>query len=211
MVTFRKASKKEIKEVAELTTKSFGEYPLFEICFKHRFKREEKYKKFMHILLRIHIRTFALKNTVLVAENDGKIVAMALVVNPKYKESSIMDYVMAGGFNIFWNVGARGIRDIRNVERQAEEFFYSGYKDSWFLALIAVDSNFKGQKIGTRMLHECVIPYVRDRGAKQLTLSTNDERNRKFYTDNGFTEVEEKQIKLYDKSIPSWAYVMDIN
>ncbi|MCL2212894.1 MAG: GNAT family N-acetyltransferase [Oscillospiraceae bacterium] len=210
-ITYRKAHKKEIPAIASMVVNSFEHYPLFDICFRDKFKEEVAYNQFMNALLRIHIKTVVRKNVCMVGEVDSKIVSMALIVNPKHKEATIMDYILCGGVELYMRCGVRGINDIRNVEAQSEEFYRKNYSSAWFLALLAVDNSTKGQKLGSKMIEECVKPYVARQGGTAIALSTNDEKNCGFYIKNGFGEVEKKTVHLRKKSIDNWGYVCDIN
>ena len=67
------------------------------------------------------------------------------------------------------------------------------------------DPDRKGEGIGSRMLQECLIPYVKEHGGKKLCLFTNSQGNRQFYRKNGFTEFDERQFAYKGKTIGSWS------
>lgn len=211
MINYRIARKNEFRQIGKMAMEAFGDYPLFNICFRHRFNRQEKYINFMQILHRIHIRTFARRNTCLVGTIDDQIVSMALVINPKFKNASIWDYVMAGGFNIFRKVGASGIKAIRDIEEQSLEYLNEKHPDAWLIGLIIVDPNHKGTGLGSQMLNDCVIPFVHENGGTQIVLNTNSEANRAFYQKNGFEEIDQHEISIGTRTITNWSYVMELD
>ena len=61
------------------------------------------------------------------------------------------------------------------------------------------------------MLRECVIPYVKEHGGEALSLYTNSEINRKFYSKNGFREFHAQQFEYNGKSFGSWSYRMNLD
>ena len=77
---------------------------------------------------------------------------------------------------------------------------------TWYLNLLTVEPNQKGQGFGSRMLRECILPYVRDHGGETLCLFTNAEANRKFYQKNGFEEFDQRFFNRKGKQLGSCSY-----
>lgn len=80
-------------------------------------------------------------------------------------------------------------------------FAYLGHFFYWFLcaALDPVDQ------------HNCIIPFVREHSGDALSLYTNSEINRKFYTKNGFKEFNEQLFTYRGKNLGSWSYIMPLD
>ena len=60
------------------------------------------------------------------------------------------------------------------------------------------------------MLHECILPYVKEQGGDTLCLFTNDEINRKFYQKNGFVVFNEQWFTYRRKKLGSWSYQLSL-
>lgn len=71
----------------------------------------------------------------------------------------------------------------------------------YYLTLLAVDINAQGRGIGTAMIHECIVPFLKEEGCKLLCLNTNEEKNRNFYRKNKFDEIGESEIEINGKRI----------
>ncbi len=68
------------------------------------------------------------------------------------------------------------------MEKKAGEPCHSiGGNNTWYLNSLTVDPTGQGRGIGSKMLQEYIIPYVRASGGDALTLYTNAEGNCKFY------------------------------
>ena len=72
--------------------------------------------------------------------------------------------------------------------------------------MLAVDNSMKGCGLGSAMLNDCLIPYIRQQGGKDFTLITNTELNRKFYTKNGFYEFAERTLVRDGQQIGNWSF-----
>ena len=80
----------------------------------------------------------------------------------------------------------------------------------WHLCLLAVDASRKGGGVGSRMLQECIIPYVASHGGGTLTFNTNAEINRRFYLKNGFTEFDARRLHTGALTIDDWCYRLTV-
>ena len=60
------------------------------------------------------------------------------------------------------------------------------------------------------MLQDCLIPYVQEQGGQELTLITNAEINRKFYTKNGFREFSERTLEQNGQQIGNWSFCLEM-
>ena len=72
-------------------------------------------------------------------------------------------------------------------------------------------SSCQGQGAGSKMLNDCIKPYIAKHGGGILTFITNPQINRKFYIKNGFTEFHEMVIRRNKTEINNWSYSMEIN
>ena len=68
----------------------------------------------------------------------------------------------------------------------------------------------KGCGLGSSMLQDCLIPYIKNQGGEELTLITNTEINRKFYTKNGFREFSERMLEQNGQTFGNWSFCLDL-
>ena len=82
MITYREAKKSDIREIADLVATSFGEYPMYSLAFRDKFKTIDDFIRYMKKLNRVHIGANARKHKCFEGELDGKIVSVALLQDP---------------------------------------------------------------------------------------------------------------------------------
>lgn len=197
----------EMKTCIELTAKAFGHYEFFSVYIPS----EKKIPRFLRSMLGVEFRVNQGLVHYFTAKENGKIVAVAILRDPSYKMPTEKQYLKAG----FWkNLVIGGYKNVAawyDMDQKAGQPCAKLGGNTWFLHLLAVDVSTEGKGIGSRMLKECVIPYVKDHGGETLCLYTNSEINRKFYTKNGFREFDAKTFSYRGKSFGSWSYRMDFD
>ena len=88
MIDYREAYSSELKEIAKMVAESFGEYPMYTLTFRDKFKNREDFISYITKLNKVHISANARKHKCFVGVNDGKIVFVALLQNPNIKRIS---------------------------------------------------------------------------------------------------------------------------
>lgn len=206
MIIYREATPKDFNRIAQLSALSFGNYPYFDFAFRHAFKDDEAYIAYMEKLHRIHIKANVQKNKCFVGIQDGEIVSAALLQDPTKKRAAVEDYVKAGGLSLIFPVGFSKILNFFHISEDARADCDQKYPSAWYLEILAVDGSRKGCGLGSGMLRDCLIPYIQKQGGQELTLITNTEGNRKFYTKNGFREFSERTLEQNGKKIGNWSF-----
>ncbi len=210
MVTYREIRKNEFKEVANMIASSFGEYPMYTLAFRDVFKEKGSFIKYMEKLDLVHLKANARKHKCFVGIEDEIIVSAAILQDPSIKRVSLLDYILSGGISLAFPAGFRRILSFFDISNFAHIPVESSYKDSFYLELLAVNPNIKGKGYGTRMINECVIPYVQKCGGNRLTLITNADSNYKFYVKNGFSCFARSKLRYKNKEIDNYSFVIDI-
>ena len=210
MITYREAEKEEISYIAKLSTVSFGNYPFFDFTFLRAFKRPEEYFAYLEKLHRIHIRANMQRHKCFVGVQDGKIVSVALLQDPKGRRVGVWDYIKAGAVSLVFPVGFAKILDFFDISEEAHQDCAREHPTAWYLEMLAVDNSMKGYGLGSAMLNDCLIPYIRQQGGTDFTLITNAELNRKFYTKNGFREFAERTLARDGQQIGNWSFYKEL-
>jgi len=210
MINYREAKKNEIPQIAELVANSFGEYPMYTLTFRDKFCNRESFIKYITKLNKVHISANAKKHKCLVGVKDDKIVSVALLQNPNISRITLFDYIRAGGIGLLFPVGFKRLINFFEISNQAHLDCEKSCKKDWYVELLAVLSNSKGQGIGSQMINDCLIPYVKKQGGKKIALTTNTEQNCKFYIKNGFINFAFSKLKWKDKSIQDWSFYKEL-
>ncbi|WP_018142601.1 GNAT family N-acetyltransferase [Alloscardovia criceti] len=206
MITYREATAAEIPYIAKLSAQSFGNYPFFDFAFLNSFQRDDAYFDYMEKLHRIHTKANMQQHKCFVGVKDGKIVSTALLQDPRAKRVGIWDYIKAGATSLVFPVGFSKILNFFSISEEAHEDCAREYPNAWYLEKLAVDPSMKGAGLGSSMIKDCLIPYVKENSGKELTLITNTQANRKFYTKNGFDEFAERTLERDDEKIGNWSF-----
>lgn len=210
MITYREAAKEEIPYIAKLSTVSFGNYPFFDFVFLDAFKKPEEYFLYLEKLHRIHIRANMKQHKCFVGIQDNRIVSIALLQDPARKRISVLDYIRAGAVSLVVPVGLKKILDFFDASEEVHQDCAREYSTAWYLEMLAVDSSMKGCGLGSAMINDCLIPYIRQQGGKEFTLITNTEKNCKFYKKNGFRQFAERTLKRKGQKINNWSFVRNV-
>ncbi len=204
-LTFQMMKPAERSRCAALAARAFEHYPYFTMYVPE--------KKHLPGLLRDMMASQLLTNegraVFLTAKQDEKFVAMAMLCPPSYTPPDPLAYIKAG----FWKVLLRG--GFQNMAAWYEmntnaEAPCAQLTQSWFLSILAVDTDTEGRGIGSCMLRQCILPYIKEQGGGQLCLFTNSEINRRFYQKNGFQEFHAQKFTYKDGVVGSWSYQTDI-
>ena len=207
MITYREAKKSEIREIADLVATSFGEYPMYTLVFRDKFKTKDDFIRYMKKLNRVHIGANTRKHKCFVGDLDGKIVSVALLQDPNVKRISLFDYILAGGVGLLFPVGFKRLIGFFDISNEAHKDCAKRCGDAWYVELLAVSPDCKGQGLGSKMLNDCLIPYVESQKGTELALITNTPSNCKFYEKNGFTNFAVSELKWKSNLIQNWSFI----
>ena len=199
---YREMKKEERDACAELAARAFDDYEYFTVFFP----RGERRYRFLRSMIDTEFRVNDGLEVFLTAKEGDRTVAAAILCRPGYIKPSAAAYLRGG----FWkSMLYGGFRDVSAWDKMEYEAFSPcremNRKDAWYLNMLVVSPDRKGEGIGSRMLQECLIPYVKEHGGKKLCLFTNSQGNRVFYRKNGFTEFDERQFAYKGKTIGSWS------
>ncbi len=210
MILYREAKRSEIKQIAELVATSFGEYPMYTLVFRDKFKTKDDFIHYMKKLNKVHIGANARKHKCFVGVVDEKIVSVALLQNPNIKRISLFDYILAGGVRLLFPVGFKRLISFFDISNEAHKDCAEKYGDAWYVELLAVSIDCKGQGLGTKMLNDCLIPYVESQKGTQIALITNTPSNCKFYEKNGFTNFAISNLRWKSNKTQNWSFCKKI-
>ncbi|KFJ08281.1 GNAT family N-acetyltransferase [Bifidobacterium tsurumiense] len=210
MTRFREAATKDVPRIAKLTTRSFGNYPLFDFAFLKAFRNDDAYFAYIEKLHRIHTKANMRHHKCFVGMENNHIASVALLQDPAQPRASIWDYITAGAVSLVYPVGFIRILDFFDISEESVKDCEQQYPNAWHLEILAVDGSMKGRGLGKSMLNDCVIPFIKARGGTELTLTTNTEQNRTFYAKQGFEEFAERTIQRHGKTINNWSFRLEV-
>ena len=194
----------EMKTCVKIAAKAFGNYDFFSAYVPSKWKRPI----FLRSMLQTEYRINQGLVHYLTAKENGKIVAIAILRGPEYQGPDEKAYIKAGFWKCLAIGGFKNVAAWAEMDEQAGKPCQALDGNTWFLHLLAVDANCEGKGIGSRMLQEYIIPYVKEHGGETLSLYTNSEINRKFYTKNGFQEFHAQEFSYHGRNFGSWSYKM---
>ena len=210
MIEFRAVKKDELHEVARLVAGAFEKYPIYELILRDAFDDRAGYMKYMEKANYVHLKANYKKHVCMVGIQDGKIVCTALLKDPKEPHDSIPNYIKAGAIKLVSPIGLRRLMEFTYWGENEYKDCEREYPNAWFLDLLAVDSSLKGQGIGSRMLQECVNPFILSKKEDTLTVVTHTEENRIFYAKNGYREFAGSTNERNGLRITNWSLVTEL-
>ena len=207
-MTYELMPPEDMKTCIGLAAKAFGNYDFFSVYIPNK-----KISRFLRSMLGMEFRVNHGLVHYLTAKENGRIVAVAIVRDPSYQLPNEKQYLKAGFWKNFVIGGYKNVTAWLDMDQKAGvpcQELIAREENTWFLHLLAVDVTMEGKGLGSKMLKECVIPYVRRLDGERLCLYTNSEINRKFYTKNGFQEFDEQFFSYNDRCFGSWSYQMEL-
>ena len=204
---YRKARIDEYQKIGKVVSDSFFDYPFLTLIIDD-LKKPENYPAFLELLESLLTRLYIKEETCLVAEQDGEILAVALL---QQNDFSILSYLLNGIIKLFRYISPRNFLKYLDLVDRSEEHLKKSNSFDWYLMLLAVNPSVKGQGVGSTFLRDAVEPYVKYKGCKRLGLITSTEKNVPFYKKNDYVLLDFMELEYGTKSIGNWAFLKTIN
>ena len=204
---YREARIEESEKIGKLLANSFLDFPFLTIL-KDDLKKPDSYPAFVETLQILLTRVYIKKGNCLVAEQDGELLAVALL---QQKDFCILSYLRNGGTNIFRYIRPRNLFKYFDFVKRSKKHLKQSGEFDWYLMALAVDIESKGQGIGSTFLTQGIEPYVKSKGCKHLGFITSTARNASFYEKNDYVLLDFMEIEYGSRSIGNWAFLKTIN
>ena len=88
--------------------------------------------------------------------------------------------------------------------------FIKSNPDVYYVEILAVRPDRQRQGIGTKDIHEYMIPYVISKGGGYLSLITNSVEYTMFYESNGFSCFDHSKVPAAKTEIGNWCFSMKV-
>ena len=206
-IIYRRARLDEYQKNGKVVANSFSEYPFLTLIIDD-LKKPDYYPAFLELLESLLTRLYIKKETCLVAEQDGEILAVALL---QQNDFSILSYLLNGVIKLFRYISPRNFLKYLDLVDRSEEHLKKSNSFDWYLMLLAVNPSVKGQGVGSAFLRDAVETYVKSKGCKRLGLITSTEKNVSFYKKNEYVLLDFMELEYGTKSIGNWAFLKTIN
>lgn len=203
MLRFRNIEESEIDTGIGIAERAFRNDPFFSMVSG---KKERSY----HLLIEMLMKVWLKHQTAFVAENEDKIIGIAIVAPDSLAAISAKECLKLGAGKVIFSCGVKNIISFLKASSFFGQACSKQPAPKYYLTLLAVDINAQGRGIGTAMIQECIVPFLKEEGCKLLCLNTNEEKNRNFYRKNKFDEIGEAEIEINGKCIGNWSYAMKI-
>ena len=204
---YREARLEEYEKIGKLLANSFLDYPFLTIITDD-LKKPDYYPNFVETLQTMLTRVYIKKGNCLVAEQDGELLAVALL---QQKDFCILSYLQNGGTNIFRYIRPRNLFKYFDFVKRSKKHLEQSGEFDWYLMALAVNIESKGQGIGSTFLTQGIEPYVKSKCCKHLGLITSTARNASFYEKNDYVLLDHMDLKYGSKSIGNWAFLKTMN
>ena len=204
---YREARIEEYEKIGKLLANSFLDYPFLTIL-KDDLKNPGSYPAFVETLQILLTRVYIQKGNCLVAEQDGELLAVALL---QQKDFCILSYLRNGGSTIFRYIRPQNLLKYFDFVKRSKKYLEQSGEFDWYLMALAVNTASKGQGIGSTFLTQGIEPYVKSKGCKHLGFITSTARNASFYEKNDYVLLNFMEIEYGSRSIGNWAFLKTMN
>ena len=202
-IIYRKARIDEFQKIGKVLADAFMDYP-FTTLIKDDLKKPEYYPAFLELMDSLLTKLYIKGETCLVAEQDGEIMAVALL---QQKDFTILSYLLNGVIKLFRYITPRKLLKYLDLVERSEQHLKKSGNFDWYLMMLGVNASCQNQGIGSAFLQEGVEPYLKAKGCKRLGLITSTEKNVLFYEKNKYELLDSIILDYGTKSIGNWAFV----
>ena len=208
-IKYKKYDASYEKEVINLFVQGFENYPLFEIV-RNDFKTEERYHRFYRCFMKALFKATIRRNACYIGINNGKVVGLVILDAPTDKPVGFLDYLLCGGLKPILQLGLSNSLKFLSLSDETEVVVKSIKEIRWHLYFLVVDPEHQGKGIGSDAIKYFLIPFVKDKEGKLITVTTNAKHNIQFYTNNGFSLIKEETLLYKNRTIENWSFRMDL-
>lgn len=208
-IEYRKYDTSFEKEVVDVLIKAFDHYPLFDVV-RDDFKTEERFRGFHVRFMKAMFKATIRHNACYIGMKDGKGVSLVIIDAPTDKPVGFFDYVLSGGLNPILRLGLFNALKYLKLSDDTERVVKSMKETRWHLYFLAVEPSHQDQGIGSSAIKDFLIPFVKEKNGKLITVTTNAEQNVGFYTKNGFSLIKEETLKYKDRTVNNWSFRLDL-
>ena len=202
-LVFDPLKRSEIKQAAELATRSFDDYEYFTNWFPDK----EERNRVQYAIIYHEYKTNFRRVHQLAARQDGKIAATAQLNPPDYKRASDLLYLLNGWLSIYKAGDRKRIDDWLAMDAAAGQPCHDYQKTGpgiWYASSLTVDPSAQGIGLGSKFL-EYWENFVREKGGRQIVFFTNSRKNLAFYLKRGYEVFDERDIEYNGKTMGSWS------
>lgn len=210
-ITFEKLQEEDIPSFVEIIAKGFFNYVYFTPYFPKPTTRE----KFLYNIIETDVKVNFNSAEYFIVRSNGTVIGATKLCSAEYKKPNLFKYLTKGLLKAFFVGGVINSFAWAKMENKAcktsMEFIKKNTdKKVWYIDMLAVDKSLKRKNLGSYILNELLIQYSKEHGGDYLSVFTNSQKNRQFYTKNGFTQFGETFFKYKGKVIGSWNFYKDI-
>ncbi len=208
-IEYKKYNSSYEDEVINIFVKAFENYPLFEIV-KNDFKTEEKFHKFYNSFMKSLFKATIRKNECYIGINNGNVIDLVIIDAPTDKPVGFLDYVLCGGIKPILKLGLFNALKYLKLSDETENVVKSIKEPRFHLYFLVVDPKYQGLGVGSDAINNFLIPFVKEKNGKLITVTTNASQNINFYSNNGFSLIKEEALKYKDRTVNNWSFRMDL-
>ena len=186
-IVYRKARIDEYQKIGKVIADSFFDYPFLTLIIDD-LKKPENYPAFLELLESLLTRLYIKEETCLVAEQDGEILAVALL---QQNDFSILSYLLNGVIKLFRYISPRNFLKYLDLVDRSEEHLKKSNSFDWYLMLLAVNPSVKGQGVGSALLYE-FIKLCKNKAVQRILLEVRADNISaiRLYERHGFYQID---------------------
>lgn len=208
MLTYRVAEDRDLKEICELCADAFMEYD-----FYRPFVADPK--KRWKFIYELHVHCFKAeikRKQAVVGVDDGVIITAFSLHAPGRKQAGFGEYVTSGALGMLLRYGFTPLAWFSMYDKcvAPADRFNKSNPGVYYVEILAVRPDSQRHGIGTRDIQEYMVPYVRSKGGKFLSLITNSVGNTIFYESNGFACFDHRNVPAAKTEIGNWCFSMNV-
>lgn len=199
--------RERLDECVEVEIRAFFDYIYLTLFFPDDAIR----RRFMQAGISAEFRANLGEADHLMAVEDGRVVAVAQLHSPEYRKPSMLKYMMNGLCKVLRCGDCQAaVEWLKMDEQAAAPCHEKSGQGIWYLSTFTVSPDCQGQGVGSRLISDGLIPYIKARGGRTLVTFTNSEENCRFYEKNGFSLFHKTTISHNGKSMGCWSYERSI-
>lgn len=186
-----------------LCTNAFMRDPLYDVA-KRIMKDPMWFPDMLFAFYHVSFRVFLEKQICKCVMDNGRMIGFFVLIPPNRWKISILDYVKCGILKLSTFMSWKElIRYTRFVDGMIMGDVSTSKRD-WHLCYLAVSPHKQGNGMGTKLIREFILPYVKEHGGQGIVATANNARTVTFYERNGFHQIDKRFVSFQNQSIGNW-------
>ena len=205
-ILIEKIKTDEFEQIAHILTDAFEANPAYSLIFNHTNKLREGllwlFQTNLYLINRTKLVTNVIKNG-----NTNEIIGTFSLIPPDVVKNTFFDYLHIGLPRFILKFGIKSLSKLLGMNKFNKDIlsFSIQTKEYYYLSMLVIKEEYRGKGIGSFAVKNCLNELSQTNGTcRLLALTTQLPENVSFYSQLGFTTIDEGLVSFKENEYYNW-------